>query len=266
MGTNLPISSDLAPYVYRSHRISDNTLDQAQLETRCPFDNGRHDCTSISARYTANQFDQLPLELLTEVLLQLDFPSLTRFRTVNRRTMELVNSIRQYTAIIEHRPNIIRAVVSVQADGFDCATLYKTLCTTRYCRRVCYLCFIYRPEYFPLTRREAYRLLAYRLFISNAKLQTKAESSRKRLDLTKLPSILSLPVVQHLASDGLPKFDKVAREPKRYMAIISAPISSGAHMNFESKYTTEEISRHFASFGPVVESSVPGRFMHATKD
>ncbi|KAJ3721147.1 hypothetical protein C8R42DRAFT_703081 [Lentinula raphanica] len=140
--------------------------------------------------------------------------------------MELANSIRQYTAIIEHRANIIPAV-------------HK------------------------------------KLFISNAKLQTKAESSRKRLDLTKLPSILSLPgrycsgwnhsegnsqrrrirlydrqaVVQHLASDGLPKFDKVARELKRYMAIISAPIS-----------------RHFASFGPVVESSVPGRFMHATKD
>ncbi|KAJ3965896.1 hypothetical protein EV361DRAFT_809938 [Lentinula raphanica] len=320
METNLSISSDFASYVYRTQELRDNTLDQAQLETRCPLDNGRHDCTSTPARYTVNRLDKFPLELLTEVLLQLDIPSLTRFRAVNHRTMELVNSIRQYAAIIQHCPNIIRAIVSIQADGFDCATLYNTLCTTRCstcnhfgdhlylidCRRACYFCFIYRPEYFPLTSREAYRL-----FTSNAKPQSRAESSRKRRELTKLPSILSLPgryccaynndgtegklqqrrlrlydrqaVVQSLVADALPRSDRVTGEPKRHMAIISAPVlldggrqvdhgffcvpcRDEGDMDFRIKYTTEEISRHFASFGQVVKSPAPGRYMHVTKD
>ncbi|KAG6838827.1 hypothetical protein C0991_008076, partial [Blastosporella zonata] len=117
METNLPNSPE---YVYWTHNIRDNTLDNAQLETRCPLDNGRHDYIPISTCFAAGQLDRLPLELLIEVLLLLDIPSLTRFRGLNRRTMELVNSVRQYTAIIEHCPNIIRAIVSIQADAFDC--------------------------------------------------------------------------------------------------------------------------------------------------
>ena len=111
--------------------MHDNTLDDAQLETRCPLDNGRHDCKPISTPcFPANQLDRLPLELLIEVLLQLDIPSLTRFRGLNSRTMELVNSVQQYTTIIEHCPNIIRAIVSIQADTFDCGALYRMLCTS----------------------------------------------------------------------------------------------------------------------------------------
>ena len=128
METNLPNSPD---YVYRKLYNRDNTLDNARLETRCPLDNGRHDCTPISTCISTNQLDRLPLELIIEVLLQLDIPSLTRFRGLNRRTMEFVNSVHQYTAIIEHCPNIIHAIVSIQADGFDCGTLYRTLCTSR---------------------------------------------------------------------------------------------------------------------------------------
>jgi len=43
--------------------------------------------------------------------------------------MQIVNAIRQYAAIIEHCPDIIRAIVSIQADAFDCATLH---CTEHY--------------------------------------------------------------------------------------------------------------------------------------
>jgi len=78
------------------------------------------------------QLDRLPVELIIDVLLQLDIPSLTWFRGLNRRAMQLVNSVRQYTTIINHCPNIIRAIVSIQADAFDCGTLYRTLCTTRW--------------------------------------------------------------------------------------------------------------------------------------
>jgi hypothetical protein len=205
MKTNLPNSPDFAPYVYRTQNIlhSVNTLDEAQLETRCPLDNGRHDCTTISTCFATNQLNRLPLELLIQVLLQLDIPSLTRFRGVNRRAMELVNSVHEYTAIIEHCPKIIRAIVSIQADAFDCGTLYRTLCTSRCstcnlfgdhlylidCRRVCYFCFTRRAEYFPLTSREASKF-----FTPNAKPQSNAKCSRKKLlELAKHPSILSLP-------------------------------------------------------------------------
>ena len=309
METNLPNSPDFAPYVYQTQNNHDNnTLDNAQLETRCPLDNGRHDCTpiSISTCFVTNQLDRLPVELLIEVLLQLDIPSLTRFRGLNRRAMELVNSVHQYTAIIKHCPNIIRAIVSIQADAFDCGTLYRTLCTSRCftcnlfgdhlylidCRRVCYFCFIKRAEYFPLTSREASK------FFTPIKPRSNAKSSRKHLELAKPPSILSLPgwycseeilrtrrlrlydrraVVQSLAGSGLPQSDKTTREPKRFMAIISAPVllNAGRQVDhgffclgcrdkdqifsrFRIKYTTEEMPEHIASYGQVE--------FHITKD
>ena len=324
METNLPNSPDIALPVYRTLNICDNTLDDAKLETRCPLDNGRHDSTPISTCFSTNQLDRLPLELLIEVLLRLDIPSLTRFRGLNRRAMELVNSVHQYTTIIEHCPNIIRAIVSIQADAFDCGTLYRTLCTSRCftcnrfgdhlylidCRRVCYFCFTQRAEYFPLTSREASKF-----FTPNAKPRSKAKSSRKLLELAKPPSILSLPgryccgctsrggilrarrlrlydrrtVVQSLAGSGFPQSDNTTREPKRFMAIISAPVllNAGRQVDhgffclgcrdrdesdeeiehFRIKYTTEDISEHIASSGRVeMTPGFPDEFMHVTKD
>jgi hypothetical protein len=326
METNLPNPPDFALHEYWTQSIpySDNILDEAQLETRCPLDNGRHDCTPISTCFSTNELDRLPLELLVEVLLQLDIPSLTRFRGVSRRAMELVNSVHEYTTIIKHCPNIIRAIVGIQADAFDCGTLYRTLCTSRCstcnlfgdhlylidCRRVCYFCFTGRAEYFPLTSREAFKF-----FTPNARPQSNAKCSRKKLlELAKHPSILSLPgrycsawtkrgvilqrrrlrlydrraVVQSLVGSGLPQSDQTTREPKRFMAIISAPVLLNAGQqvdqgffclacadeweevqdeteHFRTKYTTEEMSEHIASYGRV-ERTPELCFMHVTKD
>ena len=324
METNLPNSPDFALHRRQTIMIHDNTLGDAQLERWCPLDNGRHDYTPISTCFPTNQLDRLPLELLIQVLLQLDIPSLTRFRGLNRRSMELVNSVRQYTAIIEHCPDIIRAIVSIQADAFDCGTLYRTLCTSRCftcnrfgdhlylidCRRVCYLCFTRRAEYLPLTSREASKF-----FTPNAKPQSNAKCSRKLLELAKPPSILSLPgwycnvwttkmvclqpkrlrlydrqaVVQSLTGSGLPQSDKTTGEPKRFMAIISAPVllNAGQQVDqgffclgcrdernketnkyFRIKYTTEDMSEHIASCGRLVERmpGYPDRLMHVTED
>ncbi|KDR68846.1 hypothetical protein GALMADRAFT_935929 [Galerina marginata CBS 339.88] len=322
METSVPNSPDIALHVSRRLNICDNTLDNAQLETRCPLDNGRHDCTPISAFSSTNRLDRLPLELLVEVLLQLDIPSLTRFRGLNRHAMELVNSVHQYTAIIKHCPNIIRAIISIQADAFDCRALYRTLCTSRCstcdrfgnflylidCRRVCYFCFTRRAEYFPLTSRESSKF-----FTPNAKPQRNAPSSRKLLEFAKPPSILSLPgrycssgitrggifqarrlrlydrraVVQSLSGGGLPQSDKTTCEPKRFMAIISAPVLLDAGRlvdegffclgcrdeteektkHFRIKYTTEEISEHISRYGRIERRPrIPGRLMHVTTD
>ncbi|KAK0634647.1 hypothetical protein B0T17DRAFT_12682 [Bombardia bombarda] len=243
---------------YTKQNICDNTLDDAQLVTRCPLDNGRYTDASIPARYSAGQLDQLPAELLIQVLLYTDLPSLTRFRRVNRRAMELVDSVPQYAAIIKYCPNIIRAILSIQADAFDCDVLYVTLSTTRCstcerfgnylylidCRRVCYFCFTRRPEYFPLTIGRA---LSF--FTPDGTQQRNAITSRQHLRAANPPSVLSLPgrycaawaseggnlarkrlqlfdrraVTQDLAGSGLPKLDKTTREPQRFMAIITAP-------------------------------------------
>lgn len=115
--------------------------------------------------------------------------------------MEPVNSVHQYSATIKHCHNIIRTIVSIQEDAFDCRTRYRTLATSRWCnnfgsslylidcRRVCYLCFILRAEYSPLTTREASKFFPP----SNAKSPKNIKSSRKLLELVKPPSILSLP-------------------------------------------------------------------------
>ena len=274
-------------------------------------------CTPISTCFSTNQLDRLPIELLIKVLLQLDIPSLTHFRSLSRRAMELVNSVHQYTAIIEHCPNIIRAIVSLQVDGFDCGTLYRTLCTSQCftcnrfgdhlylidCRRVCYFCFTQRAEYSPLTIREASKF-----FKPNVKPKSNAKSSRKLLELEKPPSILSLPgrygayterggrlqarrlrlydrrsVVQNLAGNGLPQSDNTIREPKRFMAVISAPVllnagrqvdrgffclgcreeSDEKTKHFRIKYTMEGMSEHIANYGRVEWApKIPNEFMH----
>ncbi|KAF4430546.1 F-box domain, cyclin-like protein [Fusarium austroafricanum] len=273
--------------IYTKQKICDNTLDDAQLTTRCPLDNGRYIDASTPLRSSAGRLDHLPAELLTQILLYTDLPSLTRFRRVNRRTMELVDSLPQYNAIIKHCPNIIRAILSIQADAFSCDVLYTTLSTTRCstckrfgdhlylidCRRVCYLCFTRRVEYFPLTIGRASRF-----FKPNETRQRSAITSRQRLHAANPPSIMSLPgrycttwtgeggnlvrkrlqlfdrqaVTQDLPGSGLPKGDKTTREPQRFMAIITAPylFDSGRQADWGyfclgCKDEKEEKGRHF---------------------
>lgn len=244
---------------YTKQNIRDNTLDNAQLTTRCPLDNGRHNDASILPRYSIGKLDQLPAELLTQVLLSIDIPTLTRLRRVNRRAMDLIDSIPQYSAIIKHCPDIIRAIISIQADAFDCNVLYTTLSTTRCstckrfgdhlylitCRRVCYFCFTMRPKYFPLTIGRASSFFAP----SGAPQRGAITSRRGLLRAADPPSILSLPgrycapwtdaggnlmrrrlelfdrqaVIRDLADTGLADVDKTTREPLRFMAIITAP-------------------------------------------
>ncbi|KAF2871874.1 hypothetical protein BDV95DRAFT_492500 [Massariosphaeria phaeospora] len=246
------------PATYTKQNIRDNTLDNAQLEARCPLDNGRCIDASTPSHHSAGKLDQLPAELLIKVLLYSDVPSLTRFRRVNRRAMQLVDSVPQYAAIIKHCPNIIRAILSLQADAFDCNALYATLITSRCstcerfgdhlylidCRRVCHFCFTQRLEYFPLTVGRASAF-----FTSDGAQQRHSITSRQRLRTANLPSVLSLPgryctawadgggnlapkrlqlfdrkaVMEDLAGSGRPKLDKTTREPLRFMTIITAP-------------------------------------------
>lgn len=256
----IPLSDLLNEITYAKQNICDNTLDQAQLTTRCPLDNGRQSTeTPIPSRYSTGQLDQLPAELLIQVLLHVDILTLTCLRRVNRRAMEIVDSIPQYSAIIRHCPDIIRAILSIQADSFDCRTLYETLSTTRCstceqfgdhlylidCRRVCYICYTCRPEYFPLTIGRASS------FYSPDKTRQdkhRLTTNRQRLRAANVPSVLGLPgrycttwageggnlvrkrlelfdrcAVTRDPTYNFPELDKTTREPLRFMTIITAP-------------------------------------------
>ncbi|KAI0881296.1 uncharacterized protein GGS22DRAFT_73341 [Annulohypoxylon maeteangense] len=128
------------------------TLDDSNLEIGCPLDNGRH---LIHPRKSLGQLDMLPPELIAEILLSLDLPTLTTFRRVNCRAMCLVDSLPQYRLIFEQCPNVLRAIICVEAASFDCRTLFETLSTRKCgtcprfgvylylitCKRVCHLCF-----------------------------------------------------------------------------------------------------------------------------
>ena len=246
---------DSAQHVYRKLHYLPGRLDNEPLERCIPLDNGRHDCTPISTGFgfATSQLNRLPIELVIEILLQLDIPSLTRFRCINRRAMQLVNSIHQYAAIIEHCPNIIRAIITIQAEAFDCDTLYRTLCTTQcstcnrfgdylyliVCRRVCYFCLIKRPEYPPLEINDAYRIWA-----SNVGRQRDERIFCKFFSFAKPPKILSLPepsmsmysrgvrprlfdlqvVIQGLLGSGPFREDYLDRDHQRFKAVITAPV------------------------------------------
>ncbi|KAI1118104.1 hypothetical protein F5Y14DRAFT_401069 [Nemania sp. NC0429] len=239
---------------YTKETLRKNTLDDAQLETRCPLDNGRFTDATTLPLYAVGQIDKLPAELLIEVMLYLDIPSLTRFRCLNRRAMDIVDSVREYALIIKHCPNVIRAILSIEADRFSCHALYKTLTTVRCsscevfgdhlylidCRRVCYPCFRQRTEYFPLTIGLALN------FFPPARQQRGSSTTRlERLRAGNYPSVYSLPgrycpgmgkvarkrlelfdrraLDPRLEGPGLPKVDKTYREVLRFMAIVSAP-------------------------------------------
>ncbi|EFY95163.1 hypothetical protein X797_010146 [Metarhizium robertsii] len=290
MDASLLTPDQLHEYGYRKSGIIDHTLDDARLETRCPLDNGRH---HGQPKYPAGRLDLLPTELITYVLLALDLPSLTAFRRVNRRAMSLVDSLHQYRMIFEHCPDILRAIVSIDAKYFDCASLFNTLSTTKCatcdrfggylylitCKRVCYLCFILDPLYFPVS----------------ATLATK-RTGLSRKELKCLPHILGLPgrfternkLVRgrimlldrqslrnrisrgssQAFDDGFRQVDLTTREPRRFMSIISAPFftSSGRSADwgfhctkcidytepathFRNKYTESAFMDHMALFG-----------------
>ncbi|KAH6691081.1 hypothetical protein EV126DRAFT_482972 [Verticillium dahliae] len=209
--------------LYTKQNICDNTLDDAQLETRCPLDNGRHADALMSTHYPAGQLDQLPAELLIQILLQIDIPSLTHFRLVNRRAMGLVDPI-------PHEPP---SVLSLPG---------------RYC---------------------------------TAWGSGGGNLARKRLQLFDRQS-----VVQSLTGSSVPKLDKTTREPRRFMAIITAPhlLDAGRQADwgyfclgcreekeektnhFRIKYIREDILEHIARYGSVEEMPrIPGRFMHVSQ-
>ncbi len=80
--------------------------------------------------------NQLPLELLHNVLLRLDIHSLFNFRQTNLRSRQTVDSLKQYQTVVLHGLNLLCALLrtrlAIYVSLFD---FYNVLCT-----KTCTLC------------------------------------------------------------------------------------------------------------------------------
>ncbi|KAI0390401.1 hypothetical protein F5Y17DRAFT_468947 [Xylariaceae sp. FL0594] len=262
--------SQLASWAYQTSRIVDHTLDDANLEARCPLGKGRY---LLPPQHTLGQLDMLPLELLTYVLLALDIPCLTTFRCVNRAAIGLVDSLHPYRVVLRHCPDILRAIVSIDARSFDCSTLYETLSATKCegcdragnylylitCKRLCHFCHTTNPDYFPVTA-------------------TPGKLSRRRIRLFDRQAVLKSALT---GDESIRQEDLTYGEPSRFMAIISAPFldstglsadwgyfcagcreSKGFHRNYRNKYTASGIVDHIRRYGPVGEVDLQPGMRH----
>jgi hypothetical protein len=147
--------------------LRDHTLDD--IGNLCRLGNGRH---RPAPTHTLGTLEGLPLELLHMVLPQLDIRSLTDFRRVNQRAMQIVDSNHQYRTITAQAPASLQGILSIGTGRWiSCQVLYEKLCTAECdscgdfrgylylitCRRVCFLCFTQETDYLPLLRADAVR-------------------------------------------------------------------------------------------------------------
>lgn len=157
---------------YARVNLTDYTLDENHLERDCPLDNGRH---NASPRHDLGALERLPLELLQEAILYLDFETLASLRRVNARAMQVVDSVPTYRTILRQCPNIVRGLYSIRYAAFvSLAQLWSTLGRTKCvtcddfggyiylltCERVCFLCFRNDARFYPLNVSEACRQYA----------------------------------------------------------------------------------------------------------
>ena len=160
---------------HKSHFLSD--VDLARV---CPLDNYQ---ISEEPKYDLGVFDRLPLELQQAILNQVDLQALVDFRRVNKRALQVIDSIPEYRNIITDSPDSLRAMLSTEtATQASCVELWTELTRTTcigcsdftsliylpMCARICFICNRRTTSSFPLTPTEAGR----RYGISNAIVNT----------------------------------------------------------------------------------------------
>lgn len=74
--------------------------------------------------------DRLPLELLFDTLYRLDMHSLFRFRQINQRSRQMVDSLQQYQRVVSHGLNLFCALLRTRlAVHISLLDFYNALCT-----------------------------------------------------------------------------------------------------------------------------------------
>ena len=162
-----PRSGDL-----QFHTVS--TLDKRYLATNIPLDNWRH---HVDPTADIGLLSGLPVEVLDKILIQLTLRTLTDFRRVNQRAMQLVDAVSEYQTVLKHSPDALRAILATGAGRFiSCAQLIDVLRTALCedcqdfggyiylltCKRVCFLCLTHKEKYLPLTAMMSRRTYGYK--------------------------------------------------------------------------------------------------------
>ncbi|KAI2781423.1 hypothetical protein F4815DRAFT_78467 [Daldinia loculata] len=207
----------------------------------------------------------LPLETLTGVVLRLDVLSVTTLRRVNRRFI-------------------------TGAKHFDFATLYKALCEPHCvscgnfggyiylitCLRVCYICFTENQQFLPMIGTYARMITGCSKKVLEqlphirsveGRYADNGRLCRDRPTLWDREAVLSI----QTTTPGSEKGDCERNNPRRFMAIVSAPYfelpskvakwglyclgCSNSHKSetyFRKQYTEQGFVDHIILYGPVV--------------
>jgi hypothetical protein len=148
------------------------------LNDSCPLDNGQHDkvrkfggfrkiFTIKNKVVSTGPLGALPYHLLQIMLEEyVDLASLTALRRVNRGFRAAIDKFSKYATIVKHAPQILRAVISVQAaPSVTCRELFMA-CITKECAncgrfggflylptcsRVCFWCGMHAEACRPLS-------------------------------------------------------------------------------------------------------------------
>ncbi|CAI7611925.1 unnamed protein product [Penicillium bialowiezense] len=76
--------------------------------------------------------ERLPIELLHEMLLHLDISSVFKFRQINPRAREFVDSIHQYQALVSHGINLFRGLLQTGlARQKSLSDFFELFCTMK---------------------------------------------------------------------------------------------------------------------------------------
>ncbi|KAH7150407.1 hypothetical protein B0J13DRAFT_288384 [Dactylonectria estremocensis] len=109
--------------------------------------------------------ERLPAEMLQTILLDLDLNTFGAFTCVNRRSLEVVESLSEYSAVMTHAPKAYLGALTIKSGAWiTFRRLYEKLCTRDCetcgdfggylylitCKRVCFICLVEDKRYLPL--------------------------------------------------------------------------------------------------------------------
>lgn len=215
--------------------------------------------------------------------------------------MQMIDSIPQYQIIYRHYPRILCYITSIEAKYFHFGMLYEALCDMQCatcgdfggylylitCLRVCYTCFTENERFLPMGMKQATKLTGYSRkelrqlphirsicgrYADNGRLH------RDRLTLWDRGALLSI----RTTTSVFEKSDRHCNDPRRFMAIVSAPYfdrssktakyglyclgcseSHDRETYFRKQYSEKGFLSHITLYGPVLVGDAEDRPRHA---
>lgn len=173
------------------------TIQLQSLQRHCPFDNGRlrqrtlFEAKCIASLSNIGNLETLPFEIIHLIFNLLDLQSLTDFRAISWRARALLDSFPPYKAIVQHSPDVLRALLSTHmAVHFTARDIFNALCT-----QACLSCGEFGPF---LDMFTGHRHCITCVIYSNNLLSITVSTAKREFGLNSktmrtLPTLLSIP-------------------------------------------------------------------------